>query len=338
MDQELHGRAERGDPGAQLRLAVELDRGGAHDQALVWLRRASDAGHAPAQYVLGARLLVGRAAPPDPAEGTRWVSTAASQGHPQALALMSVLATYGKPWTNAVPFLTDAAKKGDTRSRELLALLGDAARFDWQRWTAPVEPKWQFESPRIGVIEGLIPQAFCGWFIDRARPKLEAARVRDPGSGQGRQAGYRTNSVAGFSLIESDMILQMVNLRVAAAVGVPLSNQEPTNVLHYRPGEEYESHFDFITPSEANTAELAVTGQRTTTVLIYLNDGYQGGETEFPKLDWRYKGKAGDALVFWNTTPDGEPDARALHAGLPLTQGEKWIYSKWIRARPYPLI
>src|SRR5262245_64789102 len=98
MNDELRGRAESGDAGAQLRLAVELDANGQHEQALEWLRKASDAGHAPAQYVLGARLVVGRAARPDADQGMRWVSEAARQGLPEALALMAVLATYGRPW------------------------------------------------------------------------------------------------------------------------------------------------------------------------------------------------------------------------------------------------
>jgi hypothetical protein len=81
-----------------------------------------------------------------------------------------------------------------------------------------------------------------------------------------------------------------------------------------------------------------VSGQRATTVLIYLNEGYEGGETEFPELDWRFKGKPGDALVFWNLTPAGEPDQRTQHAGLPPTSGEKWLYSKWVRERAFPVV
>src|SRR5262245_27851032 len=128
MNDELRGRAECGDAGAPLRLGVEPGREGRHGPAREGLRKASDAGHAPAQYVLGARLVVGRAALPDADQGMRWVGEAARQGLPEALALMAVLATYGKPWTHCVPFLTDAAKHGDARCRDQLALLGDAAR------------------------------------------------------------------------------------------------------------------------------------------------------------------------------------------------------------------
>ena len=45
----------------------------------------------------------------------------------------------------------------------------------------------------------------------------------------------------------------------------------------------------------------------------------------------RWKGRAGNALFFWNVEPDGRPDRRTAHAGLPPTRGEKWLLSQWIR-------
>jgi prolyl 4-hydroxylase len=338
QDSSLQQRAESGDPDAQMNLAVMLDNSGLHEQALDWLRKAADAGHAPAQFVLGARLLVGRAAPFEPTEGTRRVDAAARQGMPQALSLMGVLATLSGEWSAAVNLTKDAASRGDPRAREQIALIGDPLRFDAQQWDTPMTPQWKFQSPRILVLENFIPRAFCEWIIQRARPKLEAARVKDPLRGGSREVEYRSNSGAGFSLIDSDLVLQMVNSRIADALNVPLANQEPTNVLNYKPGEEYRQHYDFITPSDKHAAELQAAGQRIATVLIYLNEDFEGGETEFPKLDWRFKGRTGDALVFWNVDAAGQPDEQTLHAGLPPASGEKWLYSKWVRANPYPLI
>lgn len=337
-DEELRRRAEAGDAQAQTSLAVRLDQRGEHEQALVWFERAARASHGVAQHILGARLLVGRAAPFNPQEGARWVSTAAQQGVPEALALMSVLATLSGEWQAARRFLQEAAGRGHGLAREQVGLLQDPQQFDPQAWAAPRSVDWKFDSPRIGVVERLVPDALCRWLVQRARPKLAEARVRNPAEGGGVRIGHRSNTGAGFSLIESDLILQMVNARVAEVAGEPLAHQEPTNVLHYSPGEEYRPHFDFITPSARHEAELRVSGQRRTTVLVYLNEDYDGGGTDFPELDWRFKGRTGDALVFVNLMPDGQPDRRTLHAGVATTRGEKWLYSKWIRERPYPLI
>jgi prolyl 4-hydroxylase len=71
------------------------------------------------------------------------------------------------------------------------------------------------------------------------------------------------------------------------------------------------------------------------TVIVYLNEGFDGGETDFPELGIRTLGGKGDALIFRNASPAGEADLRTRHAGLPVTQGVKWIASRWIRQRPY---
>jgi hypothetical protein len=72
-------------------------------------------------------------------------------------------------------------------------------------------------------------------------------------------------------------------------------------------------------------------GQRALTVLIYLNDDYAGGDTAFPMLGRSFKGRKGDALIFWNLAQDGAPDGRTLHIGTAPTKGEKWLFSQWIR-------
>lgn len=334
--QLLQQRAAAGHADAQRTLAQWLDGQGQHDQAVHWLHAAAQHGDALAQHQLGARLLVGRGAPFEPQEGARWVGAAAHQGLPEALSLMAVLCTLNGDWAAAVQHLRSAADKGDARAAEQVRLLGSQEAFDTAQWDAPLAPAWKFQTPRVAVLEQFVPQSFCDWIIRRAEPKLQAARLK--GTPNGAMASHRTSSGAGFSLVESDLILQMVNGRIADAIGVPLHHQEPSNVLRYKPGEEYKPHFDFITESEGNRRELAAVGQRVCTLLIYLNDGYEGGETEFPALQWKYKGRPGDALLFWSVGPDGQPDRQTLHAGLPVSHGEKWLFSKWVRARPYPLI
>jgi prolyl 4-hydroxylase len=68
------------------------------------------------------------------------------------------------------------------------------------------------------------------------------------------------------------------------------------------------------------------------TFLVYLDDDYEGGETAFPALGISFRGQIGDGLMFRNAARDGTPDQRAIHAGLPVTQGVKHIASRWIRA------
>jgi hypothetical protein len=112
-----------------------------------------------------------------------------------------------------------------------------------------------------------------------------------------------------------------------------------TTVLHYLPGQTYKPHYDFIDPTVSLFhEELKERGQRCATALIYLSTVFTGGETDFPVLNWRYKGGAGDAIVFWNVSESGQPMPRSLHTGLPPTSGQKWLLSKWVRDRAQPVL
>ena len=82
---------------------------------------------------------------------------------------------------------------------------------------------------------------------------------------------------------------------------------------------------------------MRVRGQRVKTCLVYLNSGYDDGETEFPKLGIQFRGAGGEALVFDNVDAAGSGDMDTLHAGQPVTHGEKWLLSQWIRNKPQPV-
>jgi prolyl 4-hydroxylase len=73
-------------------------------------------------------------------------------------------------------------------------------------------------------------------------------------------------------------------------------------------------------------------GQRTITVLIYLNDVARGGQTSFPCLDLEIRPVQGMALIFFPASVDGELDPRTLHAALPAVD-PKFVSQIWIRQK-----
>ena len=72
-------------------------------------------------------------------------------------------------------------------------------------------------------------------------------------------------------------------------------------------------------------------GPRLLTVLFYLNDDFEGGETIFPKINKVVKPQKGKAVIFRNVDNDGVIISQAVHGGEPVKNGEKWIANKWIR-------
>jgi prolyl 4-hydroxylase len=256
-------------------------------------------------------------------------------------------------WSAAVDHLQRAAELGSSLAQaELAALAGDwrlsrgiaagtAALSDWASlrsridlaaWLAVPPPRMASASPRIAMVEGFAAPEICDWVIQRARPRLAPAKVYDHDTGGARSESVRTNSECHFSTDQSDLIFLFLRARMELVTELPMHAMEATAVLHYLPGQEFLPHFDFLdTASPGYAKDVAERGQRVLTFLLCLNDDYEGGETEFPVLGKRWKGHKGSALFFWNVEPDGTPDRRTAHAGLPPTRGEKWLLSQWMR-------
>ncbi len=173
----------------------------------------------------------------------------------------------------------------------------------------------------------------CDYLIALSAPLMKPSKeVADSGS---LHAGFRTSDGAVILPAVMDMPLVQILFSLCAAAGVKPEQGEFLSLLRYRQGQEYRPHHDYLTEDEADYTQLARTGQRGLTMLTYLNEGYAGGETDFPDLDVRFKGSTGDALLFANTDKDGKPLLQSRHAGLAVESGEKWIASLWIREKTF---
>lgn len=272
---------------------------------------------------------------------------AAAGGDAEAATQLAVCAAWGVAQTpdfnQAFAHLERAATLGSQPAQFELQLLARESGSDWPAlrsridvagWTTPPTMRVVCESPRIGVVERFMSAAECEWLIQRGRPGLGRALVYR-GSSQARAVDTRTNSEVAFGIFNAGVVLSLIRERMSSAVPAPTSCFEIAKLLHYEPGQQFELHADFIQPRTPELMqEVQVRGQRATTFLVYLNEGYEGGETDFPRIGFRFKGKCGDALMFSNIGADGEPDYATVHAGLPPLQAEKWLLSQWIRTRP----
>jgi prolyl 4-hydroxylase len=329
---DLGRRARLGDGESQLLLASRLESQGDQRLARGWYARAAERGNVAGLRSLAIHLLTHE--PIVHGDGVNMIRAAAEKGDAQAAYVCGMLAAQDQNlagrWQIARECVEIAAQRGWVPAREQLAFLGSDSREVEMIEESPVSSV--SAAARIGVIEGFAGPAICDWLIDRARPRLERAMVYDQETGRGRTEGARSNSSIAFDIARSDLVLMFLRARIAAVAQLPLTSLETPTVLHYAPGQQFEPHFDFLDPNVSGYAQdLASNGQRIATFLLYLNDNFEGGETDFPTIGFRYRGKKGDALLFWNVTPDGVPDGQTMHAGLATTRGEKWLLSQWLR-------
>jgi hypothetical protein len=360
---DLQSAAEGGDVRAQFDLARRLYDENRPGEALPWLERAAKGGDAQASLALGMRMLTGHGAPMNPHAAGQHIADAARRGDPEACRALAALAAEGctmpQDWAVALDALQRGAELGDASCREQLALLtsdvgaraaieaGDAGETIWAQaraaiditaWLRTVPGKSLSQAPRIWTFDDFLEPEICAWMIRQADGKLTPAAIYDDTSGAPLKSERRSNTHCVFHPVRADVVQAIVRARIAKVAALPQDHLELLSVLHYDPGQEFRRHVDFLDANLPRLAEeLARFGQRLATCLIYLNEDFDGAETEFPVLALRWKGKIGGAILFWNVEPSGALDRRTMHAGRPPTRGEKWLLSQFVREKPQPL-
>lgn len=130
-------------------------------------------------------------------------------------------------------------------------------------------------------------------------------------------------------LKDNDDIVQQISKKVSVLTNTPITHQELIQVVHYNTGGKFKPHYDADNTSSNGTSD------RLSTFLIYLNDGYKGGDTTFPVINKSIVPKKGKAIYFYNLDKkNNKLIYEALHQGSPVTEGEKWIANKWIHVSP----
>ena len=302
--------------------AQRLAQAGKRGEAVALVERAGEASDPEALFALANWRLYGLFVARDPAAAHPLLARAARAGHAEAARLRAALIANGTGCSaapgEALRLLQTAAARDPLAARQ--ATLIDAA--------ARPLPAAEIlsEDPPVRLVPGLFSAAECAYLLELAAPALRPSRIVDPATGRAKPDPVRTSDGMNFGPAQEDAAVGALNRRIAAATGTAYECGEPLHVLRYSPGQEYRPHLDAL-PGVAN--------QRRWTALVYLNGGYEGGETRFDEIGLTAKGKPGDALIFRNVDEKGRGDPRTRHAGAPVTGGVKWLASRWIRAAPF---
>jgi len=103
--------------------------------------------------------------------------------------------------------------------------------------------------------------------------------------------------------------------RVSASVPEQLSEKKLVGanprlrLYRYEPGQRHGAHWDTVVELEGGVQSLL-------TLVFYLNDDFEGGQTDFPELGQVIAPKRGSALLFQH---------RILHEATSVRSGEKFV-------------
>jgi prolyl 4-hydroxylase len=184
-------------------------------------------------------------------------------------------------------------------------------------------------NPPIFAVDNFLTPFECQFLVHAAHDAFGPAPV--VGKGSGEISPSRTSSTCYLAREDLPDYLRKVSL----LTGKPIEHCELPQVGRYLPSQQYLQHFDAFDLSSEDGQRFAVNGgQRTVTVLVYLNDVLQGGGTRFPALNLEVQPRQGMAIVFFPATVDGLLDKLALHAALPAID-TKYVSQVWIRQGEY---
>jgi prolyl 4-hydroxylase len=309
--------------------AYALADAGRSGAAAELLERAGEAGDSAAWVELAVWFLSGQVVDRNLARSRDCFRRAGECGHDQAamiyLSFLAIGVGGDRDWPGAVGLLRKRAEADAEAARQVTLLELMSLDEDGNPLSIP-QPAELSRSPYVATFERLFTREECDYLVALASPVMQASVIVDPRTGQMRPDPIRSSDAAMLAWVDENPVVHALNRRIAAASASLVEAGEPLQVLRYQPGQEYRPHHDAL-PGASN--------QRVSTLLVYLNEDFTGGETSFPAAGLTYKGGAGDALLFRNAHPDGRIDQAALHAGLPVTRGCKFIASRWVHERQF---
>ena len=185
------------------------------------------------------------------------------------------------------------------------------------------ESTW--EGPQM--VHGILEPHECDYIIGKA----ESSFARSTVVGIDGPDESRTSETAWVS--KDDPIARKILERACELTGKSYENTEDLQVVRYKPGTYYRAHHDACCEdSEACSLFENKGGQRVGTLLVYLNDDFTDGETHFPDFgDLKMKAPPGSAIFFKPLGSEDKCHPKALHAGLPISSGTKYVCNAWVR-------
>lgn len=197
--------------------------------------------------------------------------------------------------------------------------------------------------PYLFIIDDFLTDEECEFIKTVSKDGLQGAGVSflDTEKDKYEKSNYkgRTNKSNWIKKEKYPEILK-ISQRIADLMNCDYRYFEDFQVIHYNVSEEYKYHYDAYNKKEKEKYKKFCSdrGNRIGTVLVYLNDVEEGGETGFDSIDSSdsqllVEARKGRLVLFKNLNPDGSLNMKSRHAGLPVKKGEKWAFNLWLRER-----
>jgi prolyl 4-hydroxylase len=202
------------------------------------------------------------------------------------------------------------------------------------------DPAWIASHPGIQRVpsrdislfiqRGFLTVEECAALIERIDARRRPSTIADA-NGDGY---FRTSETC--DLDNADPLIASIDARLAAFAGIDPAHGEPIQGQRYGVGQEFKAHTDYFEPKGPDFARFcSVAGNRTWTLMVYLNEPAAGGATRFTKIGKTVQPETGKLLAWNNRLGPGTYSPATIHHGMKVRSGVKHVITKWYRERPW---
>lgn len=187
-------------------------------------------------------------------------------------------------------------------------------------------------SPKVTlfVLRNFLEADHCRQLIDRIDRDRRPSTLANAGS----DYAFRTSETC--DLPAEDPLVSTLKQRIVALTGLHPDHGEPMQGQRYEIGQEFKAHTDYFEPNTADFDQYcSIAGQRTWTVMLYLNEVEAGGATRFKAIDKTVQPETGKLLAWNNLRPDGTVNPATIHHAMKVRAGTKYVITQWFRQRPW---
>jgi prolyl 4-hydroxylase len=176
-------------------------------------------------------------------------------------------------------------------------------------------------------IADFLSQDDCLTLIKMIDANYRPSTVSEDQTGTDLISRYRTSSTCNFD--PHHPLINTLHQRIAQFLDIDIKKGESLEGQFYESGGFYRGHYDYFTGTSYQM-HCQSSGNRTHTLMIYLNDDFSGGGTEFIRLHKTISPSAGKALM-WENCKHGVLQEQTLHEGMDVLEGKKYIITSWWR-------
>lgn len=180
----------------------------------------------------------------------------------------------------------------------------------------------------VGIVEGFLSPDACRELVATADAVAGHRFMVADDHGRKSLDPHRAAEWVDFRDTQQHVLDAIVRRAFAEHI-VPRTGQsiewfEQPEVLRYEPGGYYLHHSDaYYLVLEERAWRKAV--DRDISLLLYLNDGFEGGELDFKRLFYRLRPKTG--MLVWFPS-----DVRYEHMAMPVVSGRRYCLVSWAAA------